>query len=109
MWYLVVSKSVAPQEVIQQHVPEHAAWLRQHHMAGNVVLSGPIADGSTGIWVIRANSRDEARRVVDAHPYHVRGLRRYEMYDWVVHQFMGEGPFSTEAITALTRERSGAT
>ena len=106
MWYLVISKPVAPQEQIQQHVGEHSAWLKQHHDAGNIVASGPSPDGPSGIWVLRANSREDAKKLADAHPYHAKGLRSYEMYEWNVHQFMGQGAFTPEAVTALQRQRS---
>ena len=108
MWYLVISKPAAPQEQIQQYAPDHAAWLKEHHAAGDLVFTGPIAEGGGGIWVLRASSREAAQELLDQHPWHSRGLRTYEMYGWAVNQFMGEGPFGEEALQALQRERSGS-
>lgn len=107
MWYLVISRALAPREQIQALTPEHNAWLKEHHDAGDLVFTGPTVDGSVGIWVIRATSHDEAKKIADSSVYHQRRLREYEMFDWKVNQFMGQGPFSTDALRALEKERSG--
>lgn len=108
MWYVVVSKVVAPREQLQPYASQHAAWLKEHHQSGDLILTGPVTDGSAGIWVLRANSKDDAQKLLDAHPWHANGLRKYEMYEWAVHQFMGMGPFSPEALQALQKEYSAA-
>ena len=106
MWYLVVSKSDQPREQVQPYANEHTAWIKDGHNSGTVIFSGPAGEGNVGIWVLRANSMDAAKQLADSHPYHKRGLRSYEIYQWTIHQFMGEGAFGRDAISALINERA---
>ena len=108
MWYLVFSKPAAPREEIRALAPDHAAWLRRQHAEGNVLISGPVTDGSGGIWVLRAGSREEAKALADSNPYHAKGVRQYEMFEWNVHQVMGVGPFSAESVRLVDQERQEA-
>ena len=104
MWYLVLSRPSAPREQVRPHAPEHLAWMRRQHGAGSVLFSGPTADRSVGIYVVRAASLDEARRVADSDPFHANAVRSYEMLEWEVHQVLGAGAFSSEGLTALAEE-----
>jgi uncharacterized protein YciI len=82
--------------------------MRRQHGAGSVLFSGPTADRSVGIYVIRAPSLHEARRVADSDPFHANAVRGYEMLEWDVHQVLGAGAFSSEGIAALAKETAEA-
>ena len=94
MWYLVLSRRDAPAEEVRPRTPEHLDWMKKQHEAGNVLFSGPTLDRSTGIYVVRAASYEEAQGIVDSDPFHVLKLRRYEILEWEIHQVLGAG-FST--------------
>jgi uncharacterized protein YciI len=98
MWYLILSTPVAPPEQRAAQLNNHLAWMKTQHQAGNVLFSGPSADHTRGIYVIRAESHDAAQKITDTDPFHVEGLREYELIDWEVHQIMGAGPFSREEM-----------
>jgi uncharacterized protein YciI len=96
MWYVVLSKSIGPREAIRGCEPENLDWMKRHHEAGNVLFSGPTTEG-VGIWVLRAASREDARALLDTHPWVADGLRDVsEIYEWNVQQALGIGRF--EAI-----------
>lgn len=93
MWYVVMSKSIGPREAIRGREHENLDWMKQQHAAGNVLFSGPTTEG-VGIWVVRAESRDEAAALVQTHPWVTGGLRDVsEMYEWNVQQALGVGRF----------------
>ena len=57
-----------------------------------------------GIFLILAASRKQAEAIADADPFHVHGVRTYEMLDWEVHQILGAGPFSTQAFGSVASD-----
>ena len=91
MWYLVISKPVVSRPEVEVTLPEHRVWQRQQHSDGIVLFSGPTSDRTAGIYVLRANSLDEARRIVDQDPLHARRARGYEMYEWACGEILGAG------------------
>ena len=93
MWYVVMSKSVGPREVIRGREAENLQWMKKNHEAGNVLFSGPTTEG-VGIWVLRAAGREEATALLQTHPWVADGLRDVsEMYEWNVQQALGIGRF----------------
>ena len=105
MWYLVLSHLKSPVEVFLESLAEHLAWMRKQHMAGNVLFSGPTPDRAKGIYVVRASSLEDAKKIIDSDPMHAKDLRDYELIPWEVHQVMGAGPFDIESLEFLA-ERS---
>jgi len=106
MWYLVLSKPVVPREQMAGSLDDHLSWMKSQHEASNVLFSGPTADHSMGIYVIRASSMEDAQAVADSDPFHDRSFRNYDLLDWEVHQIMGAGPFSSGEM-AFRREMAG--
>jgi uncharacterized protein YciI len=93
MWYVVMSKSIGPREAIRGREHENLDWMKQNHNAGRVLFSGPTSEG-VGIWVLRADSKDEASKLAQGHPWVVAGLRDVsEIYEWNVQQALGVGRF----------------
>jgi hypothetical protein len=43
-------------------------------------------DTPYGMIVVRAASRDEARRIADSDPLHAAGLRTYVLKEWMVNE-----------------------
>jgi uncharacterized protein YciI len=93
MWYVVMSKSIGPREAIRGREHENLDWMKAQHNAGRVLFSGPTTEG-VGIWVLRADSKDEASQLVQSHPWVTGGLRDVsEIYEWNVQQALGIGRF----------------
>ena len=91
MWYLVLSRPTGPAEERRPFLGVHLAWQKEQHGKANVLFSGPTADRTIGIYVVRASSLEEAKQITDTDPYHERGLREYEMLEWNVNEIMGAG------------------
>jgi uncharacterized protein YciI len=80
---------------------EHFQWIREQHQSGHVLISGPAADGSCGMILVRAPSREDAERIVASEPMVAAGHSQPEIIEWDVHQFMGFGPFTVAEVSKL--------
>jgi uncharacterized protein YciI len=77
---------------------QHLAWMKSQHDSGTILLSGPTRDRKLGIYVVRAVSRQEAERVASTDPYTEAGFCGFEILEWEVHQILGAGPFTADAL-----------
>lgn len=56
------------------HRPAHLEHLRPLAQAGQVVLAGPLTDGSGSLIVLRTDSAAEAWQIVARDPYVIHGV-----------------------------------
>jgi len=80
--YVVLSKCGAAPEKIAEHLPRHLE-------DGVLFASGPLAeaDGKTrgdGLTILRAQNAEAARKIAEADPFVVNGLRSFELLEWTV-------------------------
>src|SRR5260370_34095021 len=81
--YVVLSKGVAAPEKIAELWPKHLEYMIGLEKQGVLFASGPLAeaDGKTrgdGLTILRAASADAARKIAEADPFVVNGLRSFE-------------------------------
>ncbi len=92
--YVVHTVPVAPPEQIAPLLPAHLEHQVRLEKAGIMFGAGPMAneDGSPGggLIIIRANSFEAARAIVDEDPLHKSGLRTYTIRRWT----MNEGSYT---------------
>ena len=100
MWYLIHRKPVRPREEWTVSLDEHLAWMKQQHLAGRILFSGPTSDRKLAIYVIRAGSREEAERIAGSDPYTKAGFCVFEIFEWEIHQMLGVGPFTSAELKA---------
>ncbi len=105
VWYLCVSRPVDEDPATLTRIrglrSKHFEWLREQEAAGRLLFSGPTSDNRIGIIVVRAESLEDARRMLDSETWHAAGLRSYELHEWEVHQALGVGTFTVEAADAV--------
>jgi uncharacterized protein len=87
--YVVLSKGGAAPEQITRHLPSHLEYMIGLEKQGILFASGPLAeaDGKTrgdGLTILRAASAEAARRIAEADPFVVNGLRSFELREWTV-------------------------
>ena len=83
----------------------HLAWMKEQHDKGNILLSGPNGDRTLGIYLIKAEDRNQAERIAAGDPYTAAGHTTFDLIDWEIHQAFGIGNFSA---AALRPEAAGA-
>jgi len=74
--------------------------MKQQHEAGRVLFSGPTPDRKLGIYVIKADTREEAERIAASDPYTAAGFTTFDLIEWEVHQVLGVGPFTAAELQA---------
>lgn len=67
-------------------------------MPARFFFPGQPPDRKYGIYVIRADSKDEAARIASSDPYTAAGLCSFELLEWEVHQIMGAGNFTAAGL-----------
>jgi uncharacterized protein YciI len=87
--YVVLSKGGAAAEEIAKHLPSHLEYMIGLEKKGVLFASGPLAetDGKTrgdGLTILRAPSAEAARKIAEADPFVVNGLRSFELREWTV-------------------------
>lgn len=98
MWFLCVRKHLKSPGSRKSTLDDHLSWMRRQHEAGAILLSGPTPDLQFGIYLIRADSREQAEAVAASDPYTRAGDSSYELTQWNIRQIMGVGPFSAEEL-----------
>ena len=89
-FYVVVTTPTAPREKLEPLIPTHLANQVRLEKEGIMFAAGPLTkeDGTRhgGMFVLRANSFEEARAIADADPLHKAGLRTYTLMRWTVNE-----------------------
>ena len=84
--YLVVTKPVRSPE-IKKRLPEHLAHQVELEKRGIMFAAGPLYPRGSdipeaGMFVLRANSFEEAEKIANEDPLHKAGLRTYTIQKW---------------------------
>ena len=75
-----------------ENLDPHVAYQTQLERDGVMFAAGPFASedeqhwNGEGMFVYRAASLDEARRLADADPMHKAGARRYRVRTWLLNE-----------------------
>ena len=82
--FVVLSKGGAAPEKIAEHLPRHLEYMIGLEKQGVLFASGPLAeaDGRTrgdGLTILRASTAEVARKIAEADPFVVSGLRSFEL------------------------------
>jgi uncharacterized protein YciI len=88
--YLVVTRPVRSPE-IEKRLSDHLAHQVELERKGIMFAAGPLyAKGSqvpeAGMFVLRANSFEEAEAIAKTDPLHAAGLRTYTIQKWRVNE-----------------------
>ena len=94
MWYLTLRQATKPRDQWTVSLDQHLVWMKQQHDTGRILFSGPTTDRKYGIYVIRADSKEEASKIAASDPYTAAGFCSFELLEWEVHQIMGAGNFT---------------
>ena len=87
--FVVLTKATAGAEKIEACLPDHLAYMIGLEQRGLVFASGPLtepggAPRGDGLTVLRAGSAEEARKIAEADPFFVNGLRTFEVREWTL-------------------------
>jgi uncharacterized protein YciI len=100
MWFLCLRRGVRPPEQWKVTLDEHLSWMREQHLAGTILFSGPSPGRKLGVYIIRCASEEKAARIAAADPFTAAGDCTFDLIDWDVRQALGTGPFTAADIKA---------
>ena len=80
--YIVISTLATEPEKIAPHRTAHLEYLTGLKEKGKLQLAGKFTDGSGGLYILIADTYEEAERMAEADPYHANGLRRFKITGW---------------------------
>ncbi len=80
--FMVLSNLVVEREKTAQHRSAHMAYLTGLKEEGRLLMAGRFSDGKGGMYILAADSIEEAERMAKADPYHSNGLRRFTTTGW---------------------------
>jgi uncharacterized protein YciI len=102
MWYLILRRPVKPREEWSVTLDQHLGWMKRQHEMGTILFSGPSSDRKYGIYVIKAQSKEDAAKIAASDPYTAAGFCAFEVIEWEVHQILGAGPFKAAEMRAAS-------
>ena len=74
MSFFVLEYRYADMDARARVRPDHLTFLQSLQEEGTVVLAGPVGDGSGAMMVLKVDSEEEARRIVQRDPYTAAGM-----------------------------------
>ena len=102
LYFVCLTRPTQPLAELEKHLSSHKAYLSGLERDGKLLAAGPLLgegaryDGN-GLIVFRAKTREEAQELADNDPFHVRGLRSYELLPWQVN----EGSFQVRLLFSV--------
>jgi uncharacterized protein YciI len=81
--FIVSLTYVVPPEQVDAHLAAHRGWLAEHYGAGVFLMSGRKVPREGGIIIANANSREAIEALVRSDPFHIAGVARYEITEFV--------------------------
>ena len=87
--FVVLSTPKAGPEQIVATLPAHLEYMIGLEKQGVLFASGPFADADGrsrghGMTILRTTTMEEARKVAEADPFVVQGLRAFDVREWTL-------------------------
>ncbi|MHB8423161.1 MAG: YciI family protein [Leptospirales bacterium] len=80
--FTVLIRYIRPMEEVEKVVGEHRSYLEGIYQSGTLLASGPLIPRTGGILWLKAGSRREIERIVQADPYNRRGVATFEILEF---------------------------
>jgi uncharacterized protein YciI len=87
--YVVLSTAKASPDKVQALVVQHLEYMIDLEKKGLVFASGPFSDAQgnprgNGMTILRAANAEEARKIAEADPFVIHGVRTFEIQEWTL-------------------------
>ena len=81
-YFVVFTQNNASPEEIAKHRSAHYAFVEGLKNEGRILVAGRFVDGSGGMYIFSASSREEAEEIARRDPYHEANVRTYVLKEW---------------------------
>jgi len=87
--YVVLSTAKASPDKVQAFVAQHLEYMIDLEKKGLVFASGPFSDAQgnprgNGMTILRTANAEEARKIAEADPFVIHGVRTFEIQEWTL-------------------------
>jgi len=80
--YMILSNLVVKGNITNPHRTAHFEYLSMLKNEGKLQIAGRFSDGTGGMYILTVDSIEEAKRLADADPYHINGIRKFKVFGW---------------------------
>jgi uncharacterized protein YciI len=91
--WVVITRAAKSQDDLMKALPDHLHHQIRMEKSGAMFAAGPLRPagteqppGALGMFILRAASEAEARKLADADPMHSTGARTYDLYEWTMNE-----------------------
>ncbi len=83
-WFVKIEKGIVNKKVFDQYVPAHKAYVQELITKGHQAKTGYWKECAGGMLLFRANSLEEAQKIVEQDPLIMHHCVKYEVYQWCI-------------------------
>lgn len=80
--YIVISNRIVQKDIARSYRNAHVDYLTKLKNSGKLMMAGKFSDGSGGLYVLVADTLNEALYLANADPYHSNKFRNYTLKEW---------------------------
>jgi len=85
--WVVLASVASSKEALAEYLEGHFSFVLDLERQGKLFAAGPFLDDNgensgNGLLIIRAGSRDEVLKIMEADPLFTSGVRNYEIVCW---------------------------
>lgn len=86
MYMMMIEKSKSYNRVTKKVIEEHVANIRELDDAGKLEICGVFKGypGMAGMYILKAESREEAKKLCDREPLVAGGYATYKLIDFLI-------------------------
>lgn len=80
-FFIVIMETIDPAKDAEI-LDEHKAYLQHHIDVGNIYAKGPFTDHSGGLIILKTDTLESARTIVEHDPVSVNNTRKITLKQW---------------------------
>ncbi|UZN08307.1 YciI family protein [Leptospira santarosai] len=80
--FIVVLRYLVPIETVDRYVIAHREFLSKGYEQKTLLASGPQEPRTGGIFIARAESRNEIESFCHQDPFYTNGVAEYQILEW---------------------------
>ncbi len=83
-WFVKIEKGIVPKEVFDQFVPQHKEYVKNLNQLGHEAKTGYWKQDQGGMLLFKANSMEEAKKIVENDPLIKNKCVEYILHQWCI-------------------------
>ena len=98
--YVVLLHYTAPENQVDEALPEHSEWVSRHYDAGDFIVAGRRQDHDGAVIIARAMSRGKLDAILATDPFATRNLVRHEVFEFAARRAIPELVQYTDPVSS---------